>query len=140
MGDSLHALLGMTLPPELSRLADELEDAAGREVRRRRRVWAARTATVGALLACVSASFAPQALAPAERAPEPFAALVASTSIPGCADIGVMRHEPCREGAGLMTDAAHARESASIVPHRGDASQSGAVEAPGWIAGHVARY
>jgi hypothetical protein len=114
----------MSLPPDLSRLGDDLQDAARREVVRRRRAWAARTATVATLLASVSAALAPIDLGPAQRAPVTATASV-SSALPRCADDPPIRRGRCGQGPVIQTDAAAGRDSDSIVMHRSDAAQSG---------------
>ena len=130
----------MSLPPELSRLGDDLEHAAGREVTRRRRIWAARTATVGAVFACLSAALAPDSVAPALRAVPSADALIATAGLPRCVDARPMRRGPCGDAPALLTDAASGRESYAIVEHLGDAAQSKRPGPSGWGAGHRPLY
>lgn len=130
----------MSLPPDLSRLGDDLERAAGREMRRRRRIWAARTATVGALFACLSAALAPDSLAPAQRVVDGAEALIATAGLPRCADVRQMRQSPCGYPPALLTDAAAGRESHVIVQHLGDAAQSGGMRPNSWGLGGRSTY
>jgi hypothetical protein len=114
----------MSLPPDLSRLGDDLEHAAGREVTRRRRIWAARTATLGAVFACLSAGLAPDSVGPGLRTVSSAQALIATAELPRCVDARPMRRGPCGDAPPLLTDAASGRESDTIVQLLGDAAQS----------------
>ena len=111
----------MTLPPELSRLGDHLQQAADREVRRRRRAWAARTALAATAFAWLSITLAPATLSPALRTSAPAVTIAES---PRCTDARLVQRSPC-EGPPLLTDAATDRESPTVVAHFGDAAQSG---------------
>jgi hypothetical protein len=109
----------MSLPPDLSRLGDSLQQAADREVARRRRAWALRTATLGAVLACVSGGLVPDSLAPGLRAP----AGLAENAQSRCTDRQNMRRNPCSDPPAFVTDAAAGRESPTVIAHFGDAAQ-----------------
>lgn len=126
----------MSLPPDLSRLGDSLEQAADREVARRRRAWALRTATFGAMLACLSAGLVPDSLAPALRAPD---GPVSTQS--RCTDPQNMRRNPCSDPPAFVTDAAAGRESPTVIAHFGDAAQqSGQPRPESGPGGYAALY
>ena len=121
----------MPLPPDLSRLGEELQRAADREVARQRRLWLARTATVAATCAFFTAALAPSSLAPGLRTP----AGIPAAELSRCTDAKSMRRAPCSYPPALVTDAATGRESETIVAHLSDAAQSGTrrpwVDSPG---------
>ena len=126
----------MSLPPELSRLGEDLQKAARREVARRRRAWALRTAVAGAVLACLSAAFVPDELAPAIRGQ----AVVAANEPSRCTEPQNMRRSHCTDPPALMTAAAAGRESPTVVAHFGDAAQSGRERPPTGPGGFATLY
>ena len=119
----------MSLPPELSRLGEDLHEAARREVARRRRAWTVRTAVLGALLASLSMGLTPQTLGPAKRGAE----AIPVAEVSRCTDAGSIRRRPCSDPPAFITDAAAGRHSQTIVAHLGDAAQSGRPQP--WRAG-----